>query len=37
MEKAEELKNNLKHKSFLIITKFIPHVSALVYIVYTLL
>lgn len=38
MEKVEDAKtNNLKHKSFLIITKFIPHISAFMYIIYTLL
>lgn len=38
MEKVEDVKtNNLKHKSFLIITKFIPHISAFMYIIYTLL
>lgn len=36
MEKAAELKSNLKHKSFLVITKYIPHISALYYIIYTL-
>lgn len=37
MVKVEDVKtNNLKHKSFLIITKFIPHISAFMYIVYTL-
>jgi hypothetical protein len=37
MEKVEDVKtNNLKHKSFLIITKFIPHISAFMYIIYTL-
>ena len=38
MKKVENVKtNNLKHKSFLIITKFIPHISAFMYIIYTLL
>ena len=38
MEKAEDVRgNNLKHKSFLIITKFIPHISAFLYMLYILL
>ena len=38
MEKAEELRNKqLKYKSFLIITKYFPHVSAFMYALYTLL
>jgi len=37
MEKEENVRsNNIKHKSFLIITKFIPHISALLYMIYTL-
>lgn len=38
MKKAENVRNsNIKHKSFLIITKYIPHISAFMYIIYTLL
>ena len=38
MQREENvIRNNLKHKSFLIITKFIPHISAAMYIIYTLL
>lgn len=37
MKKVENTKENkLKHKSFLIATKFIPHISAFMYMVYTL-
>ena len=31
------MERNLKHKGFLIILKYIPHVSAMFYIIYTLL
>lgn len=38
MEKVENVKsNNIKHKSFLIVTKYVPHISAFMYILYTLL
>jgi len=37
MEKVENVrKTNIAHKSFLLATKFIPHVSAFMYILYTL-
>lgn len=36
MEKEEELRKS-NHKTFLVITKFIPHVSALMYALYTLI
>ena len=35
--KEEELERNLKHKGFLIILKYIPHIIALLYVIYTLL
>lgn len=31
------MERNLKHKSFLLITKFIPHIIALFYVIYTFL
>ena len=31
------MERNLKHKSYLIITKYIPHFTAIIYIIYTLL
>lgn len=38
MVKEENVKsNNVKNKIFLIITKFIPHISAFIYVVYTFL
>ena len=36
MKKEEKLERSLKHKSFLVILKFIPHFTALMYIIYTL-
>lgn len=38
MEKEENVKqSNIKYKSFLIITKYFPHISAFMYVIYTLL
>ena len=37
MKMEEKLKKNLKHKSFLILNKYIPHLICLLYIVYTIL
>ena len=36
-EEEESKRSNIRHKSFLVITKFIPHVSAFMYALYTLL
>ena len=37
MEMVENArKSNISHRSFLIVTKFIPHISALMYMIYTL-
>lgn len=35
--KEVKLERNLKHKGFLIILKYIPHITALLYMIYTLL
>lgn len=37
MKKEEKLRSNLFHKIFLIILKYIPHLNALMYIIYTIL
>jgi hypothetical protein len=37
MIKEEKLERNLKYKSYLIITKYIPHFTAFIYVVYTIL
>jgi len=37
MEEEEKVENSLSHKSFLIILKYIPHMLAFNYVIYTLL
>lgn len=37
MIKEEKLERSLKYKSYLIITKYIPHFTAFIYVVYTIL
>ena len=37
MEEEEKVENSLSHKSFLIILKYIPHILAFNYVIYTLL
>lgn len=37
MIKEEKLKRSLKYKNYLIITKYIPHFTAFIYVVYTIL
>ena len=37
MEEEEKVENSLSHKSFLIVLKYIPHITAFGYIIYSLL